>query len=151
VEGPICVQGTPEWRNASGQPIGDEDCLLLDVLVPAHPVSSNLPVMVEIHGGGFTQGGSEYYPGWPLVNASQGNLIFVNIQYRLSAYGFLNSQEVRQNGAANVGLLDQRAALNWVQRHIGAFGGDPARVTISGGSAGGGRSAYNDVGRRKLH
>jgi hypothetical protein len=87
---------------------------------------------------GFTQGGSEYYPGWPLVAQSNGHMILVNIQYRLSAYGFLNAAEIREDGAANAGLLDQRAALNWVQRHISKFGGDPSRVTINGGSAGGG-------------
>ena len=60
------------------------------------------------------------------------------IQYRLGAYGFLGGPEVAENGDSNVGLLDQRAALLWVQRHIRKFGGDPSKVTIIGGSAGGG-------------
>lgn len=67
-----------------------------------------------------------------------GEFIFVSTQYRLGAYGFLSSAEVRENGQANAGLLDQRSALQWVQRNIRAFGGDPAQVTIIGGSAGGG-------------
>ncbi|OCL08234.1 alpha/beta-hydrolase [Glonium stellatum] len=142
-QGPICVQGTPQWRVAGNsmtpfRPIGTEDCLLLDVLAPAHPISSSLPVMVQIHGGGYTQGNSEYYAGYSLVNQSRGALVYVTIQYRLSAYGFLSSEEIKRSGTANAGLLDQRAALMWVQRHISKFGGDPNKVTVYGGSAGGG-------------
>ncbi|KAK4950569.1 hypothetical protein LTR28_007005, partial [Elasticomyces elasticus] len=111
-------------------PLGDEDCLLLDVSVPRIPASSNLPVMVQIHGGGYTQGSSSSYPGYSLVNQSAGGLIYVAIQYRLSAFGFLSSTEIRENGVANAGLLDQRAALAWVQRNIRSFGGDPSKVTI---------------------
>lgn len=73
-----------------------------------------------------------------LLNQSQSGIIYVSIQYRLAVFGFLSSAEVRENGVANAGLLDQRAALNWVQRNIRAFGGDPSKVTIIGGSAGGG-------------
>ncbi|KAK4996355.1 hypothetical protein LTR66_004013 [Elasticomyces elasticus] len=140
--GPICVQGTPDWALANGSmltaPLGDEDCLLLDVSVPRTPASSNLPVMVQIHGGGYTLGSSSSYPGYSLLNQSAGGLIYVAIQYRLSAFGFLSSTEIRENGIANAGLLDQRAALAWVQRNIRSFGGDPSKVTIIGGSAGGG-------------
>ena len=94
--------------------------------------------MVQIHGGGYAGGNAETYPGYALVNQSRGDLIYVSIQYRLGAFGFLSSAEIRENGAANAGFLDQRAALMWVQRNIRAFGGDPAKVTIIGGSAGGG-------------
>lgn len=117
---------------------GQEDCLLLDVLVPQQPASSRLPVIVQIHGGGYAGGNSESYPGYALVNQSQGNLIYVSIQYRLGAFGFLSGAEIRENGVANAGLLDQRLALRWVQKYIHLFGGDPAKVTIMGGSAGGG-------------
>ncbi|GAB7354424.1 hypothetical protein MBLNU459_g4915t1 [Dothideomycetes sp. NU459] len=140
-QGPQCIQGTPGWQTTPTTPSpepGSEDCLLLDVLVPEHPVSSSLPVMVQIHGGGYATRNSESYPGYALVNQSQGGLVYVSIQYRLNAFGFLSSTEVREDGSPNAGLLDQRAALGWVQRHIGAFGGDPSRVTISGNSAGGG-------------
>lgn len=134
--GPICVQGAPFWRQTINA-TGSEDCLLLDILVPEQPASKFLPVLVQIHGGGYDQGNSESSPGYMLVNQSNSNLIYVSIQYRLDAFGFLSSSEIRNNGAPNVGLLDQRAALNWVQRHIGAFGGDASKVTIIGGSAGG--------------
>lgn len=142
-QGPICIQGTPGWTpgvSIAPQRVnpGSEDCLLLDVLVPETPAGTNLPVMVQIHGGGYAVGNAETYPGYALVNQSQGNLIYVTIQYRLNAFGFLSSTEVRENGAANAGLLDQRAALMWVQRNIRPFGGDPSKVTIIGGSAGGG-------------
>lgn len=73
-----------------------------------------------------------------LVNRSNGVVIYVETQYRLSALGFLSGTEVRANGATNAGLLDQRAAIEWVRRHIAAFGGDPTKITLSGGSAGGG-------------
>jgi carboxylesterase type B len=141
--GPSCVQGTPAWRppqrdNLTVIPVtGEEDCLLLDVVVPTQPQGSSLPVMVMIHGGGFTQGSSYGNPGSAIVDTASGSMIYVSLQYRLGAFGFLSSADVRGNGQANVGLLDQRSALMWVQRNIRAFGGDPARVTIIGGSAGG--------------
>lgn len=72
------------------------------------------------------------------ADCSKGNLIYVSIQYRLGIFGFLSGDEVAQNGALNAGLLDQRAALDWVQRNIRSFGGDSSKVTIWGGSAGGG-------------
>lgn len=77
-----------------------------------------------------------------MVNASSGNIIYVSIQYRLGLFGFLGGAEVAQNGVLNAGLLDQRAALDWVQRNIRGFGGDPSKVTIWGGSAGGGSVTY---------
>jgi carboxylesterase type B len=69
---------------------------------------------------------------------ANGSFVWVSIQYRLGLFGFLAGRDIYDNGDLNTGLLDQRAALEWVQRHISAFGGDPARVTITGGSAGGG-------------
>lgn len=71
-----------------------------------------------------------------------GSVISVEVQYRLGFFGFLAGSEVSEQGDLNVGLLDQRAALDWVQRNIKAFGGDPNRVTIWGGSAGGGSVTY---------
>lgn len=146
---PSCVQGTPAWRawdRHLPDPVpvtGQEDCLLLDVYVPTQPKSTYLPVMVMIHGGGYTQGSAYTNPGQAIVSASNGTMIYVSTQYRLGAFGFLSSSEVQENGVANAGLLDQRAALNWIQRNIRAFGGDPSQVTIIGGSAGGGAGVSN--------
>ena len=142
---PSCVQGTPAWRAyASNIPTpvavtGQEDCLLLNVYVPEEPKATALPVMLMVHGGGYTQGSANGggNQGQAIVGTSDGEMIYVSIQYRLGAYGFLSSAEIKENGVANAGLLDQRAAMGWVQRHIRAFGGDPAKVTIIGGSAGG--------------
>lgn len=143
--GPACYNSIPSTLGTLSPPVSafgangeSEDCLLLDVLVPDNPTSAYLPVLVQIHGGGYTLGAAGFFPGDALVNRSAGNLIYVSIQYRLGAFGFLAGAAVRENGVANAGLLDQRAALNWIQRNIRAFGGDPARVTITGGSAGGG-------------
>jgi len=69
-------------------------------------------------------------------------LLFSSIQYRLGLFGFLGGSAIASNGALNVGLLDQRLALEWIQRNIRSFGGDPARVTIWGGSAGGSSVTY---------
>jgi carboxylesterase type B len=77
-----------------------------------------------------------------LVYKSNGSMIYVAIQYRLGLLGFLAGSEVKQNGILNAGLLDQRTALEWLQRHISAFGGDPDKVTIAGESAGGGSVSY---------
>lgn len=85
---------------------------------------------MQIHGGGYAGGNSESYPGYALLNQSAGNLIYVSIQYRLGAIGFLSGAEIREDGVANAGLLDQRLALEWVQRYAGRFGGDAGRVTI---------------------
>lgn len=98
--------------------------------------------MVQIHGGGYTEGSAQDYPGDAIVHASNGSMIYVSIQYRLGIFGFLAGGQVADDGVLNAGLLDQRAALDWVQRNIRAFGGDPARVTIEGGSAGGGSVTF---------
>ena len=106
--------------------------------MPEKPQSTALPVLVMIHGGGYTQGSAYGNSYQGMINASHGSMIYVSTQYRLGAYGFLSSAEVRENGQANAGLLDQRSALDWIQRNIRSFGGDPSKVTIVGGSAGGG-------------
>lgn len=82
-------------------------------------------MLVNIHGGGYTTGGAGEYPWGPIVDASGGSIIAVSTRYRLGAYGFLSGSEVRENGPANAGLLNQRAALEWVQRNTRSFGGDP--------------------------
>ena len=143
---PQCIQGTPAWADAlfatagssatAGSIASSEDCLILDVFTPTE--SKNLPVQVWIHGGGYTIGSAAGAGGENTVAHSHGSVVFVSIQYRLGAYGFLSNRAVKENGAPNAGLLDMRAALDWVQRNIHVFGGDASKVTISGGSAGGG-------------
>lgn len=112
-----------------------EDCLFVEVLVPINPVSQNLPVMVQLHGGGYIEGSIYTGPGDGLVNRSDGNLIYVQMQYRLAMLGFLGGSQVAANGVRNAGLLDQRLALMWVQKYIKSFGGDPSQVTIIGMSS----------------
>ena len=116
-----------------------EDCLYLNVYTPTSHNGSGggRPVLVWIHGGGLVQDGGRNYDGTKL--AADGAVV-VTINYRLGALGFLAHPALasRPGGAAgNYGLMDQQAALRWVQRNIARFGGDPDNVTIAGQSAGG--------------
>lgn len=116
---------------------------MLNVKAPQNPDSDSLPVFVMLHGGGYTLGSPELFsPGDAIVHKANGSLIYVEVQYRLGFFGFLGGAEVSEKGDLNAGLLDQRAALDWLQRHIKSFGGDPNRVTIWGGSAGGGSVTF---------
>lgn len=90
-----------------------------------------------LDGGGYGLFGAVYDPS-QLINTNDNGFITVVIQYRLGAFGFLSSEDVKKNGQVNAGLLDQRFALQWVQAHVRKFGGDPRRVTIAGESAGAG-------------
>jgi para-nitrobenzyl esterase len=115
-----------------------EDCLFLDVHVPDDIGTDKLPVMVWVHGGGFAggQGSGDPMDKTRLVKAER--VIIVSINYRLAAYGHLALPElVAENPHLNFSLQDQQAALRWVKANIAAFGGDPARVTLFGESAGG--------------
>ncbi len=117
-----------------------EDCLYLNVWAPAKSAESKLPVMVWIHGGGLTQG-SAHEAGYMGDRLAQRDVILVSINYRLGAFGFLAhpalSAESEHGVSGNYGILDQIAALRWVQKNITAFGGDADNVTIFGESAGG--------------
>src|SRR5215831_19176932 len=136
--GPSCPQALT--RNPFLPPgTISEDCLYLNVYAP--PVSGNdqggRPVLVWIHGGGLVQDGARNYDGTKLAAAGT---VVVTINYRLGALGFLAHPALasRPGGpAGNYGLMDQQAALRWVQDNIEAFGGDPGNVTIAGESAGG--------------
>ncbi len=115
----------------------DEDCLYLNVTVPApggQVSGGKRPVIVWIHGGAFVGGSSGLYDLSALAKA--GDAVVVSMNYRLGVFGFMPHPgfDPENNGA--YGLLDQRAALRWVQRNIAAFGGDPDNVTIAGESAG---------------
>uniref|UniRef100_A0A672GAB7 Liver carboxylesterase 2-like n=2 Tax=Salarias fasciatus TaxID=181472 RepID=A0A672GAB7_SALFA len=111
-----------------------EDCLYLNIYTPAEkPQNAKLPVMVWIHGGGFTMGSASMYDGSAL--AAYQDVVVVLIQYRLGLLGFLSTGDEHVSG--NYGLLDQVEALKWIQQHIHNFGGNPDLVTIFGESAGG--------------
>jgi para-nitrobenzyl esterase len=110
-----------------------EDCLYLNVYTPKTAGHRPLPVMVWIHGGAFTGGAGSIYDG--AVLAAQGHVVVVTINYRLSAFGFLDLPSLGA-GSGDYGLLDQQAALRWVRRNALAFGGDPRAVTEFGESAG---------------
>lgn len=131
--GPAC----PQINQAPGG-LYSEDCLYLNVWTPAAP-GDRLPVMVWIHGGGFTVG-SAAWPEYQGRNLAQKGVVLVTLNYRLGPLGYLVhptlTQESPDKTSGNYGLLDQIAALRWVQRNIAAFGGDPRRVTVFGQSAG---------------
>ncbi|XP_062969198.1 cocaine esterase-like [Cynocephalus volans] len=111
-----------------------EDCLYLSIYTPVHAhEGSNLPVMMWIHGGGLIVGMASMYDGSAL--AAFEDVVVVTIQYRLGVLGFFSTGDKHAPG--NWGYLDQVAALRWVQQNIAHFGGNPDRVTIFGGSAGG--------------
>ncbi|KAJ7166861.1 sterol esterase [Mycena filopes] len=117
-----------------------EDCLKLNVFAPrATSSQSKLPVLVWIYGGGFEIGNSPDTDVRGVLERSIATghpVIIVTPNYRISAFGFLGGQEVGDAGVSNLGLRDQILALEWVQEHVAAFGGDPSRVVIGGPSAG---------------
>jgi para-nitrobenzyl esterase len=137
--GPSCPQpmnpdGSPNSGGANG-PIS-EDCLQLNVFAPKG--AKGAPVMVWIHGGGHRTGAAWVYDG---SNFARDGVVLVAINYRLGALGYFAHPALTKAGGGqptgNFGLMDQIAALKWVQRNIAAFGGDPANVTVFGESAGG--------------
>lgn len=122
----------------------DEDCLFVNVWRPSSAsVDAKLPVWVFIQGGGYANLANANFNGSDVVHHSGNDIILVNFNYRVGALGFLASEDIRKNGDLNVGLLDQRQLLSWVQQHIGSFGGDPDHVVIHGDSAGAGSVAYH--------
>ena len=128
--GPQCMQ---EGRGAK---VTSEDCLTLNVWTPSVGGGGKRPVMVWIHGGGFVNGSGDIYKARWL--AAQGHIVVVTLNYRLGALGFLAHPSLGAgNDVGNYGLADQQAALRWVRGNIASFGGDPAKVTIAGESAGG--------------
>lgn len=116
-----------------------EDCLTLNVWRPAGASETPRPVMVWIHGGALLHGSSAIYP---LQNMARQGVVMVSMNYRLGRLGYFAHPallaEAPDEAHSNYGYLDQRAALQWVQRNIAALGGDPTRVTLFGESAGGG-------------
>ena len=138
--GPRCMQRTGPtsdyWFRSNGM---SEDCLYLNVWTPAKSGKERLPVLVYIFGGGFQNGdGSE--PRYDGASMAGKGLVAVSLNYRTNIFGFFSHPELTKesphHASGNYGLLDQVAALRWVERNIAAFGGDPKKVTIAGESAG---------------
>jgi len=120
-------------------PAVSEDCLYLNIWTPAKSAHQHLPVIVWIYGGGYINGSASMPLYWGDRLARKG-VIVVTIAYRLGPLGFLAlpelTRESPQHSSGNYGLMDQIAALQWIQRNIAAFGGDPKCVTIAGQSSG---------------
>ncbi len=129
--GAAALQPKQEFTLIPEPLVEGDNCLNLNVFTPS-PGTSGLPVLVWIHGGGFFAGcnASPWYRG---ERFARDGVVLVSINYRLGIEGFLPVED----GGVNRGVLDWLAALEWVQRNIGEFGGDPARVTVAGQSAGG--------------
>lgn len=129
--GPWAPQG------GSAGPQGDENCLTLNVWTPSLRAARPKAVVVWVHGGAFTGGSGDDFPGQNFARAD--SLVAVSLNYRLGSFGFLQLGSLlgpAYREAGNLGVLDVVAALRWVHENIAAFGGDPARVTVMGESAG---------------
>ena len=133
--GPICPQlpsrleiimGPPKQRRQMS-----EACQVLSIFSP--DLNGKRPVMAWLHGGAYVTGGGE--EGWYDASrlADEGDIVTVTISYRLGAFGYLYTDEL---GAPNVGLQDQKVALQWIRENIAQFGGDPETITVFGQSAG---------------
>jgi para-nitrobenzyl esterase len=134
--GKTCAQPV---RGIFTRPSNNEDCLFLNVYTadPLPDAAAKRPVMVWFYGGGMYSGESDDYDGSKL--ARRGGVVVVTLNYRVGAFGFFSHPAINGEGhaAINYGIMDQQAALRWVQRNIAAFGGDPGNVTIFGQSGGG--------------
>jgi len=141
---PACMQVGVSMPGET-PPAVSEDCLYLNIWTPAEAqtktksVPEHLPVIVWIYGGGYSNGSASMPLYWGDRLAQKG-VVVVTIAYRLGPFGFLAHPELTRESphrsSGNYGLMDQIAALEWIQRNIAAFGGDPGCVTIAGQSAG---------------
>lgn len=135
---PICVQRGAYPEDSPPESMS-EDCLTLNIWAPSDASNAPLPVMVWIYGGGL-RNGSASTPLYAGDGLARRGVIVVTVNYRLGVLGFLAHPELtaesRDNASGNYGLLDQIAALAWVNRNIAAFGGDPDNVTVFGQSSG---------------
>jgi para-nitrobenzyl esterase len=144
VFGPMCMQkGMTSYERLGNKAGMSEDCLYLNVWRPKKAASQKegFPVMVWIHGGGYTGGVSSTPMYWGDRLAAEGDVVVVSTNYRLNIFGFFSSPALRSEdpnkSTGNYAFLDQVAALKWVRDNIKNFGGDPNNVTIFGESAGG--------------
>jgi carboxylesterase type B len=127
---PSCFQAEDMFHDGMS-----EDCLYLNVMTPSESENELLPVLIFIHGGGFSYGDTKFYGYETFIkNFVSQKIIMVTLQYRLAHFGFLATEDFEIAG--NFGHFDQLAALQFIHRNIKAFGGDPARITLSGHSAG---------------
>ena len=135
---PACIQVGVSMPGET-PPAVSEDCLYLNIWTPAKTAHEHLPVIVWIYGGGYINGSAAMPLYWGDRLAQKG-VIVVTIAYRLGPLGFLALPELTResphHSSGNYGLMDQIAALEWIQRNIAAFGGDPKCVTIAGQSSG---------------
>src|SRR6202795_719102 len=148
--GNVCPQGARTgWANDEeafmfswDDGVPSEDCLRLNIWSPAINDGGKRPVMVWLHGGGYSAGSGQELLSYDGENLSRrGDVVVVSLNHRLNALGYLNLSQYGEKYAAstNVGMLDIVAALEWVRDNIAAFGGDPGTVTIFGHSGGGGK------------
>lgn len=140
-----CLQNRPGWDKSQSSMAMNEDCLFLNVWTPQNEASQqSLPVMVFIHGGGFVigSGSQSVFDGSALAKRG---VVVVTFNYRVGRFGFFAHPELTEEAAGkatgNFALMDQLAALSWVQDNIALFGGDSNNVTVFGESAGGGSIA----------
>ena len=135
---PACMQKGVSMPGET-PPTVSEDCLYLNIWAPAGKPTHQLPVLVWIHGGGYSNG-SASMPLYRGDRLARKGVVVVTLAYRLGPLGFLVHPQLTRESAhgasGNYGLQDQIAALHWIQRNIAAFGGDPAHITIAGQSAG---------------
>lgn len=140
-----CLQNRPGWDKSQSNMAMSEDCLFLNVWTPVSEGEPKaLPVMVFVHGGGFVigSGSQSVFDGGALAKRG---VVVVTFNYRVGRFGFFAHPELTAEAAGkatgNFALMDQLAALKWVQENIGSFGGDSTNVTVFGESAGGGSIA----------
>ncbi|KAM5358615.1 hypothetical protein ACJZ2D_015132 [Fusarium nematophilum] len=132
--GKACIQEVSSRTPLANQ---DEACLNFNVYRPQGvPLSKKLPVLVWIHGGAFYSGSWASFDGAAFAASSKEPIVVVNFHYRVNSLGFLPSALFEDEGLLNLGIRDQHHFLEFVQKHIASFGGDPKAVTIGGRSAG---------------
>lgn len=136
--GKACMQEPGLARQMGYEGELSEDCLFVDVWTPAKAPGEKLPVIVWIYGGGYFSGMSSI-PLYDGANFARQGVVFVSVSYRVGPFGFLATPALSREGdgaSGNYGMLDMIAGLQWVKANVGAFGGDPDKVTIMGHSAG---------------
>ncbi len=136
---PIEVQFQSQYADGNPDEVMSEDCLYLNITTPAETGDEKLPVFVWFHGGGLTNGASYHDEGWePYALAKKGNVV-VSIGHRLNIWGFMALPQLsaEQGGkSGNYGIMDLVMAMDWITENIGAFGGDPEKITAGGASGG---------------